>query len=54
MRGAKTELYLNNTPQPTLLINDLKHGPAAAGGIGLWVNVGTEGFFSDLKITPTP
>ena len=53
VHGAKAELFLNDNPQPTLLVNDLKHG-AAAGGIGLWVDVGTEGFFSDLKITPTP
>lgn len=54
VHGAKTELYLNDNKQPTLLVNDLKHGPDATGGIGLWVDVGTEGFFSDLKITPTP
>ena len=54
VHGAKAELFLNDNPQPTLLVNDLKHGADAAGGIGLWVDVGTEGFFSDLKITPTP
>ncbi|WP_324680242.1 hypothetical protein [Hymenobacter sp. GOD-10R] len=51
---AQAQLFLNDNKQPTLLVNDLKHGPAANGGIGLWVDVGTEGFFSDLKITPTP
>jgi len=54
VHGAKAELYLNDNEQPTLLVNDLKHGSDARGGIGLWVDVGTEGFFSDLKITPTP
>ncbi|RZK63311.1 MAG: hypothetical protein EOO59_00075 [Hymenobacter sp.] len=54
VHGAKAELFLNDNKQPTLLVNDLKHGPDATGGIGLWVDVGTEGFFSDLKITPTP
>lgn len=51
---AQAQLFLNNNKQPTLLVNDLKHGPTASGGIGLWIDVGTEGFFSDLKITPTP
>jgi hypothetical protein len=54
VHGAQAQLFLNNNKQPTLLVNDLKHGPDAAGAIGLWVDVGTEGFFSDLKITPTP
>lgn len=45
------KLYLNNTTHPALVVNDLKHGPDARGSIGLWVDVGTEGFFKDLKIT---
>lgn len=54
VHGAQAQLFLNDNKQPTLLVNDLKQGPAASGGVGLWVDVGTEGFFSDLKITPTP
>lgn len=54
VHGAQAQLFLNDNKQPTLLVNDLKHGPTASGGIGLWVDVGTEGFFSDLKVTPTP
>jgi hypothetical protein len=54
VHGAQAQLFLNNSKQLVLLVNDLKHGPDAAGAIGLWVDVGTEGFFSDLKITPTP
>jgi hypothetical protein len=54
VQGAQAQLFLNDNRQPTLLINDLKHGADATGAIGLWVDVGTEGFFSDLKITPTP
>lgn len=54
VRGAQAQLFLNESKQPVLLVNDLKHGPDAIGGIGLWVDVGTEGFFSDLKITPSP
>ncbi len=46
--GAK--LFINDSKQPSLVVNDLKHGASSSGGIGLWVDVGTEGFFSDLKI----
>jgi hypothetical protein len=34
-----------------LIVNDLKHGANASGAIALWVDVGTEGYFKDLKIT---
>ena len=54
VHGTQARLFLNDSKQPVLLVNDLKHGAAATGGIGLWVDVGTEGFFADLKITPTP
>jgi hypothetical protein len=42
-------LYLNGSEQPVLTVNDLKHGAGASGGIGLWVDIGTEGFFTELK-----
>ena len=45
------KLYLNQSVHPVLVVNDLKKGPDAQGGIGLWVDIGTEGFFKDLKIT---
>jgi len=50
VKGTKAKLFLNNKTQPSMIVNDLKHGPDVAGAIGLWVDIGTEGFFSDLKI----
>lgn len=50
VRDAQAKLFLNNCKQPVLVVNDLKHGPNLSGGIGLWVEAGTEGYFSDLKI----
>jgi hypothetical protein len=35
----------------TFFVNDLKLEPRE-GGVALWVGPGTEGYFSDLKITP--
>lgn len=49
--GSKARLYVNGTEQPCLIVNDLKH-EAKAGGVALWVGPGTEGYFSNLKITP--
>ena len=49
--GDKARLYVHGSKQPVLLVNDLKHGGEAHGSIGLWVDVGTEGYFSNLRIT---
>ena len=50
VQGDKAKLYLNESSQPVLVVNDLKQGTGYSGGIGLWVDVGTEGFFTDLRI----
>jgi hypothetical protein len=50
VKDKQAKLFLNNNKQPSLIVNDLKHGADLTGTIGLWVEVGTEGFFSDLKI----
>lgn len=48
--GSTAKLFLDNNPQPSLIVNDLKHGANASGAIALWVDVGTEGYFKDLKL----
>jgi hypothetical protein len=52
--GRQAKLFLNDSRQPVLVVNDLKHGAGASGGIGLFVDVGTEGFFSELKVHRAP
>lgn len=51
VQGETAKLYLHQQEQPTLIVRDLKHGADASGAIGLWVDIGTEGYFTDLKIT---
>jgi hypothetical protein len=51
VKDKQAKLFLNGNQYPSLIVNDLKHGSDAAGSIGLWVEVGTEGYFKDLKIT---
>ena len=51
VKGATAKLFIDANPQPSLVVNDLKRGSDVSGGIALWVEVGTEGFFSDVKIT---
>jgi hypothetical protein len=50
IKGAQAKLFLDGHEQPSLIVNDLKHGADLSGAVGLWVEAGTEGFFSDLKI----
>jgi hypothetical protein len=50
VKDTRATLFINDNPQPSLIVNDLKHGANATGGIGLWVDIGTEGFFTDLKV----
>ncbi len=50
VKGAQAKLFINGHQRPALVVNDLKHGPEAVGAVGLWVDVGTEGYFSDLRI----
>jgi hypothetical protein len=49
--GRKARLYVHGAEQPCLIVNDLKLEPRE-GGVALWVEPGTEGYFSNLKITP--
>lgn len=50
VKDSNAQLFINDSKQPSLIVNDLKHGADSSGAIGLWVDVGTEGYFSDLKI----
>jgi len=49
--GETAKLFVHGAEQPCLVVNDLKHGPDAVGGIGLYIDNGTEGFFRNLKVT---
>ena len=51
VKDAQAKLFINNNQQPSLIVNDLKHGANTSGAIAFWVETGTEGFFKDLKIT---
>jgi hypothetical protein len=50
VEGSKARLYVNGAQQPCLIVNDLKLEPRE-GGVALWVGPGTEGYFSNLKIS---
>lgn len=51
VQGDKARLYVHGATQPTLIVNDLKHGPDQAGAIGLWIGYGTDAHFANLVVT---
>jgi hypothetical protein len=48
--GVKMRFYVNGASQPTLLVNDLKLGDSS-GPVALWIGVGTEAYFANLRIS---
>lgn len=51
INGATAKFYLNDLTEPVLIVEQMKLGADARGAVGLFVDIGTEGFFKDLKIT---
>lgn len=49
VKGKNARFYINDSKQPSLVVTDLKLD--SSGGIGLFVDVGTEGYFSNIKIS---
>jgi len=48
--GKKALLYINDQKHPSFIVQEMK-GNSKSGSIGLWVDIGTEGYFKDLRIT---
>jgi hypothetical protein len=51
VRGDTARLFVNGGAQPSLVISDLKHGREQSGGVGLWIESGTMGYFSGLRVS---
>ena len=49
VEGTKARLFVHGAPQPTLVVNDLKHGDST-GAVALWIGPGTEGYFAGLTV----
>ncbi|HEX6891297.1 MAG TPA: hypothetical protein VF141_11395 [Chryseolinea sp.] len=50
VKEEQARLFINDSKQPSLIVNDLKLWKGSSGAVGLYVDNGTDGFFSDLKI----
>lgn len=47
--GDKAKLFINDQKHASFIVNNMK-GSTANGAIGLWVDIGTIGYFKDLKV----
>ena len=50
VEGEKARLFVGGAEQPTLIVNDLKHGDSE-GAVALWIGPGTEGYFANLNVS---
>ncbi|MGH8638786.1 MAG: family 16 glycoside hydrolase, partial [Burkholderiales bacterium] len=50
--GERARLYVHGNEQPTLMVNDVKSGAGASGGVALWLEPGTMAHFRNLTVKP--
>lgn len=53
VQDSTAKFYINDMNNPVLIVDDMKHGSDLTGSVGFFVDIGTEAFFKDLKITNT-
>ena len=49
--GAGAKFYVDDMDTPALVVNEMFGGSGLRGGVGLYVDNGTEGNFKNLKVT---
>lgn len=49
VKGDTARAFINDAKYPSFIVEDLL-GTSKSGGIGLYVDIGTEGYFKDFKI----
>jgi pimeloyl-ACP methyl ester carboxylesterase len=51
IQGEMAKMFINDAQYATFVVDKML-GKTTHGGIGLWVDIGTIGYFKDLKVTP--
>lgn len=51
VRGDRAQLYVHESQQPVLIVNDVKSGAHAKGTLALWVGFQTVAHFRNLTVT---
>jgi hypothetical protein len=52
--GSTLRLYLDGSPRPAFIVDDMKLPATQRGGVGIWIESGTVAHFKNLRIVPTP
>ena len=52
VRGSVARLFVHDSTQPTLIVNDVKTGANGKGAVALWLDAGTVAHFRNLRVTP--
>jgi hypothetical protein len=50
VKGQRAELYINDAKYSNMIVDKMK-GNTINGSVALWVDIGTTGYFKDLKVT---
>jgi hypothetical protein len=50
VRAERARLYVRDSAQPTLVVNDVKSGPQKRGAVALWVGPGTVAHFRNVRV----
>jgi hypothetical protein len=50
VNGVKARLFINDAPQPVLVVSDLKFGDTKSA-VALWIGLGTEAYFTNLRVS---
>lgn len=50
IEDERAEFYINKGEKPVLVVNDMKHGKGCHGSVGIFVDIGTEAFISEIKV----
>lgn len=53
IEDGHAEFYLNGESGPTLTVDGMKHGVGQHGSVGVFVDIGTEAFVSEIYVTCT-
>jgi hypothetical protein len=51
VHGDQARLYVHDMKQPTLVVNDVKSGAQAKGGVALWIDTDTIAHFRNLVVS---
>ncbi len=54
VNGDKARLYVNGGVQPVLIVNDVKSGASAKGGVAIWFEGSTIAHFANLVVKSQP